>query len=89
MYNYSPEFDRKTLKVVEILRRTIMKLRRSFLVGRAAAFAVLLITAGATSISVASGTEDARQSPVTGDSRTAGLALASASTETTQVHADF
>ena len=66
-----------------------MKLRRSFLVGRAAAFAVLLITAGATSISVASGAGDTRQSPVTGNSQTAGLALASASTETTQVNADF
>lgn len=54
----------------------IMTTRHSFLICRAAAFAVLLITAGATSISVAAGAGDAGQLATTGVNHTADSALA-------------
>ncbi len=53
-----------------------MKVRRTFLIGRAAAFALLLATAGATSLSVASGAQDARQAKMVSDAKPAGFAQA-------------
>ena len=38
-----------------------MKVRHTFLICRAAAFALLLVTAGAASITVAGGAQDARE----------------------------
>lgn len=56
-----------------------MTLRYSFLIGRAAVFAALLVTAGATSISVASGTGDARPQSITDNAEAADFDLAAAS----------
>lgn len=48
-----------------------MKVRHTFLICRAAAFATLLVTAGAASLSIAAGAEDARQPQLAAQSRSA------------------
>lgn len=56
-----------------------MTLRYSFLIGRAAVFAALLVTAGATSIAVASGAGDARPQSIADNAEVADFDLAAAS----------
>ena len=51
-----------------------MNIRHSFLICRVAAFAALLITAGATSVSVAAGAGDDRLMPFAGNTQAADIA---------------
>ena len=53
-----------------------MTLRQTFLIGRAAVFATLLISAGATSISVAADAGDEREQRIAGSTQQTEIAQA-------------
>ena len=66
-----------------------MEPRHTYLICRAAVFATLLISAGATSVSVAAGAEDARQPELAGDSHKGDFAQARSGTETLKLSSSF
>ena len=66
-----------------------MKARHTFLIFRAAAFAVLLGTAGVTSISVAASAQDARQVSLVSTAKAADLARAETPTAGAGIDAAF